>query len=308
MKKVTLVIPVYNCKEYLDECFKSVENQTIGINNIEVIVINDGSKDGSKDVIEKYCKKNNWIVINQENHGLSYSRNVGIDKSTTDFVVFLDSDDYLATDAVELLYNNIFDKNVDMVIGKTIAFNSNGFLKYYTDKILNKNRIVTYKKDKKIIEIVSACAKIYKKSFLINNKFIVGIKHEDIYFTFKLFLNNIKILLLNKNIYFRRYREGENKSIMQCLDYNTFKDIIYSYNRILNECDIDFYFVKTMIKKVNKYIAKNLGKDDFRKAQFEVKKLLTECKKIEGFQKNILGIYSFVWKQIAKTYVRWIRK
>ena len=307
-KKVTVIIPVYNCKEYLDECFKSVESQTIGKENIEVIIVNDGSTDGSKDIIEQYCKKNNWIVINQENHGLSYSRNVGIDNATTDFICFLDSDDYIAKNAIEVLYNNIINQNADIVVGKTIAFDSKGFYKYYTDKILEKNRMVTYNQERKIIEIVSACAKIYKKDILINNKFIVGIKHEDIYFTFKLFLNNTKVLLLNNDVYFRRYREGENKSIMQCLNYNTFKDIMFSYSKIVNECEIDFYFMKTMIKKINKYIAKNLSKNDFKEAQKECKEIVKECKKLNKLEVILLKIYRLIWMIISKIYICGVRR
>ena len=89
MKKVSVIIPVYNVEEYLDECLQSIENQSIGIENIEVIIINDGSQDNSMKIINRYYDKHNdWVIINRENKGQSVSRNEGMEKATSKYIMF----------------------------------------------------------------------------------------------------------------------------------------------------------------------------------------------------------------------------
>ena len=108
MKKVSVIIPVYNCSEYLDECFQSVENQTFSLSDMEIIVVNDGSTDNSLEIIQKYTQKHpDWVLVNQENSGLSKSRNNALDICTAEYITFLDSDDYIPRDAIENLYRCI---------------------------------------------------------------------------------------------------------------------------------------------------------------------------------------------------------
>ena len=89
MKKISVIIPVYNVEEYLEESLNSVVNQTIGINNLEVILINDGSKDNSLKICKKYTKKHkDWILIDKKNEGLSAARNDGINIASGEFITF----------------------------------------------------------------------------------------------------------------------------------------------------------------------------------------------------------------------------
>lgn len=311
MKKVTIIVPVYNCEKYLKDCFNSIENQTFGIENLEVIIINDGSTDNSGKIIQTYCNKHkDWIYIEQENKGLSFARNLGVEKSTTEYISFLDSDDYLAEGAMEILYNKITTEDVDLAIGKTRAFDSKKEYKYYTDKILSKNRKTSYSKDKKIIEIISAWGKVYKKSAIKNTKFIIGVKHEDIYFSLNLFLNNCSCYLINEVVLYRRYREEEeNKSIMQNLNYDTFhNDLLKNYRQVIQDCSIDFYFEKVLIEKLNKYIMKNLRKEDTEKAFLDCKELLRNINNMSYFQKKILTLYNRIWNILARSYINFIRR
>lgn len=102
--KVSVVIPVYNSEKYMEKCLESILNQTL--KEIEIIVINDGSKDNSLKKIEKYEKDNRIKIISRENKGLTKTRNEGINISTGEYIYHLDSDDYLEkNDTLEILYS-----------------------------------------------------------------------------------------------------------------------------------------------------------------------------------------------------------
>jgi glycosyltransferase involved in cell wall biosynthesis len=136
--KVSVIVPVYNVYEYIEKCLDSLVNQTY--KNIEIILINDGSTDNSLDIIKKYQKKHeNIIVINQENHGQGYARNKGIEKSNGEFIMFVDSDDYVDTDIVKKLVGSIKDNdavvcNIYKVINENLLEFHN-YLEYGSDKI-----------------------------------------------------------------------------------------------------------------------------------------------------------------------------
>ena len=161
IKKISIIIPVYNTENYLSECLNSVINQTL--KNIEIICINDGSTDNSSKILEKYNKFDERIVIiNQKNQGSGISRNKGIDLSKGKFISFLDSDDmYYNNIALESLYNKAkinkaiicgggmekrIEKNNKSLINQTL-FEQEGFIKYinyqydydYQRYIYNKN-------------------------------------------------------------------------------------------------------------------------------------------------------------------------
>lgn len=117
MVKVSVVIPVYNVENYLEECLDSIINQTL--KDIEIICINDGSTDASIDILEKYAKADSRIqIFNQNNSGLSAARNRGIELSKGEFVYFIDSDDYLDLNALKELYDLSVKYGTDFIIFK----------------------------------------------------------------------------------------------------------------------------------------------------------------------------------------------
>ena len=102
MINVSIVIPVYNVEKYLKQCLESVVNQTL--DKIEVICINDGSTDNSLNILKEYEKKyNNIIIIDQENKGPGFARNIGMKRASGKYIYFLDSDDYIELNAMEIL-------------------------------------------------------------------------------------------------------------------------------------------------------------------------------------------------------------
>ena len=305
MKKVSVIVPVYNCAEYLEECFESIEKQTFSNNDIEVIIVNDGSTDNSSDVIEKYIDKHpDWLLINQENAGLSESRNNAMKISSGEFVTFLDSDDYLSVDAIESLFNAA-KGGCDIVIGGMKNFNSTGVWQNYTEKFLRNQDNINYKDYIKLLEFVHAPGKLYRRSSLNDLKFIKQVKHEDNYFTLSLYLKDKKINMINNTVYFHRVREGNNKSIMQSLNIQSFKDLLTNYDKIQNENKLNFKLCKYFIIKVEKYRVKYLNKVEYKESgkisrNFKIKLLRNNG--LNAFDKIRLKILNINVKIVLSIY------
>ena len=109
----SIIVPVYNVEEYLEECLESIQKQTY--TDIEVILVNDGSTDGSKEICESYCQMDSrFKLINQENKGQSAARNNGVSVSTGEYITFVDSDDVISSKYVEIL-NRYMTEEIDLV-------------------------------------------------------------------------------------------------------------------------------------------------------------------------------------------------
>ena len=116
MPKVTVVVPVFNVEKYLHQCIESLLNQTY--RNLEIILVDDGSTDNSGAICDKYRQKDQRIkVIHKCNQGLGFARNSGMKETTSDYITFMDSDDYADEDMIEELMRPIIDENADTVIG-----------------------------------------------------------------------------------------------------------------------------------------------------------------------------------------------
>ena len=114
-EKISIVVPIYNVEKYLERCIKSIINQTY--KNLEIILVDDGSKDNCYNICEIYKKQDNRIVvIHKENGGLSDARNVGLLNSTSELICFIDSDDYVQKDYIEMLYNNLIEFKADISV------------------------------------------------------------------------------------------------------------------------------------------------------------------------------------------------
>ena len=119
--KVSVIVPVYNVEKYLKDCLNSVINQTL--EDIEIICVNDGSTDNSLAILEDYAKKDSRIkIINQKNKGLSGARNTGMKHVQGEYILFLDSDDWLKEDALSELYWSHLDDNLDMLFFQTVDY------------------------------------------------------------------------------------------------------------------------------------------------------------------------------------------
>ena len=186
MSKVTVIIPVYNSEKYISKCLDSILNQSY--DDYEILIVNDGSKDNSKRIVDEYKGKypEKIIFYNQENKGVSITRNESIKKANGKYVMFVDNDDYLDSDYIEKYVNAIEEADYDIAIG--------GYR-----RITEKNKILQQVKLKdeewsKLI-VMAPWAKIYNKQFLIDNNitFLKNNLGEDVYF-------NLKAMFLCKNI------------------------------------------------------------------------------------------------------------
>jgi glycosyltransferase involved in cell wall biosynthesis len=111
--EISIIVPVYNVEKYLEKCLKSILHQIFS--DFELILIDDGSTDSSGRICDEYLKRDSRIkVFHKENGGLSSARNYGIEKSTGKYIGFVDSDDYIAKDMYEVLYNNLQRENADV--------------------------------------------------------------------------------------------------------------------------------------------------------------------------------------------------
>lgn len=231
---VSIIVPVYNVEEYLADCLNSLIMQTL--ENIEIICIDDKSSDNSYKILEYFSKKDNRIKVfqNKKNIGLGASRNVGLSKSSGKYVCFLDSDDWLDRDTLKNCFDNAEEYNLDILMFKLINYDEDRkkFFKtsYYSmdhmDKYIDKILTVNDLFNSEIFRLPnSACNKLYKKSFLIENNitFPEGLIHEDNPFYFETILNSNKFIILDKYYYNRRIRSNSitqksDKSLMNVME------------------------------------------------------------------------------------------
>ncbi len=181
MPKVSVIVPVYNVEMYIAKCLDSLLNQTL--EDIEIILVNDGSRDGSIKIINEYMKKNNKIILlEKENGGLSSARNYGIPYATGEYIAFLDSDDYIEKKMYETMYKKAKSKDYDMV-------ECNFYWEYPNNK-LKKDIGEKYKNKKEALEKARVVAwnKLYKRELIQNSRvrFPEGLRYEDVEFFYNI--------------------------------------------------------------------------------------------------------------------------
>ena len=206
--KISVVIPVYNVEEYIAECLDSITNQTIGIENIEVIIVNDKTPDNSMAIVEEYASKYSSfkIVNNEVNKGLGESRNVGLGHVTSDYVCFVDSDDFISSNTFEDSLSKINESGADLLIYNIKTYTGNSCIEDESvhNQNFNENILVENINDyPELFFSTSACNKIYHKSLFLLINFSKGL-YEDNVVTCNVLLNAKKIYLNKDSSYFYR--------------------------------------------------------------------------------------------------------
>ena len=176
MPKFSIIVPVYNVEKYIGKCLDSIMNQTF--KDYEVIVVNDGTKDKSMDIVKKYDVK----VINQENSGLSAARNTGVSKATGEYLLFIDSDDYIEKDLLKEL-NKSISNHPDLIRFQIeeVYENNDKVIKYAEESFTNKTGVEAFSIISKYHFVENAWAYCFNRKFYMNNKFkfMEGTIHED---------------------------------------------------------------------------------------------------------------------------------
>lgn len=189
--KISIIVPVYNLASYLPNCLDSLLGQTY--KNVEVLVVNDGSTDGSWEIIQDYAKRDGRVVaINQPNGGAAKARNHALDMMTGEFLTFVDGDDMLSADTLELLLKKFDDPELDWVEFPVVRIDAGGKelnkAKAYSDfcpsndETVQRDDFVAYYVRHKLSEL--ACACLYRSASVKNLRFPEGFYYEDsFYFT-----------------------------------------------------------------------------------------------------------------------------
>ncbi len=248
--KVSVIVPVYNVRNYLPKCLDSIIGQTL--KEIEIICVNDGSTDGSDKVLEEYAKKDSRIrIVNRENGGLSAARNTGMPYATGKYIGFVDSDDYIDHAMYELMYYNAEHFNSQMVICANhklddttgIVFDDDPYYTLgYFPKELN-NRAFNHYDTKSFFQdfCVMAWNKLYLRSFLEEKhaRFPDGYIFEDGPFFTDIYFDMERVTIVRDFLYY--YRVNRANSIVVKGDKN-FVDIFYVVSKMLANMRKTSYF------------------------------------------------------------------
>lgn len=259
-KRISVIIPCYNVSKYIDRCFKSIIDQTIGVDMLEVIMIDDASTDDTWDKLTEYEKNfpENVMIIHLDNNSRQgTARNIGLKYSSCDYVLFVDADDWIEPVMIERLYGEITDENVDFSM--CYYGMDRGESKFSIDSVEPKHYLID-NDDKRRIFITcmsigtSPCAKLYRKSFLTDNDiwFAEGISYEDHVFIALTYLYATKFSVIAECLY--HYYVNTQSTVNQ-INSRRHYDIVESDKISWNECsnrgfvdkfrnELEYYFLQ----------------------------------------------------------------
>lgn len=266
MPKFSIIVPVYNVGKYIKKCLDSIEKQTF--KDYEVIIVNDGSKDNSMDIVKDY----NFKIINQKNKGLSAARNRGVKEANGEYIIFVDSDDYIDRDLLKNV-NNSLDNNPDVVRFQIREVFEDGskIIDYKEKEFKGKSGVEAFELISGYHFVENAWSYAIKKEYYLNNKFkfMEGTIHEDFGLTPLII---IKANTVNSISYVGYNYLQRNNSIMSNKDYEkTLKKVDDFYNHYkyliseIDKTDLDSKCFKSFIS--NSLILKicELKNKDYKK-------------------------------------------
>lgn len=276
-RKVSVIIPVYKVEKYLKRCLESVVNQTY--KNIEIILVNDGSPDKCGKICDAYARIDSRIkVIHKENGGLSSARNAALDIVSGEYIMFVDSDDWISEDSLEQLYEYI-DADYDIINFKFsfVKENSKELVEMHNDiKDGYECDLLTYI-DKLFLGELNffICNKLYKKDLFNEVRFPDGRNYEDLATMYKLYFNAKSIVITDYTLY--NYWLGNlnsitsNSTIKNMTDYLLSAKEIYEVNKNylqINKRDIssvDTWYKMMIIQLLINYTKSTYKDDDLKR-------------------------------------------
>lgn len=214
---VSIIVPIYNTREYLEKCLNSIVQQTY--KHYEVIMIDDGSTDGSEEIYTKYLEDSRFSVIKNSNQGLSFSRQLGFNLSKGEYFITIDSDDFISPNFLELMVNRIIKDQSDICVCSKIIYKNE---KHYFDlerieknevfQVTNINLINNYEELVRRFHMSDSWNKIYRKSFILKTGVVFDLDRKyngtDLLFNHLIILYNPRISTLNQELYFYRIRSN----------------------------------------------------------------------------------------------------
>ncbi len=301
-KLISIIVPIYNSEKYLKRSISSILCQTY--KNIEVLLINDGSTDNSIKICQEFSRIDNRIkIIDKKNSGVSNTRNKGIELSTGELIMFVDSDDFIEKDYIEKMYYKLENLNLDTIVsGMQFCDNK--------EKIIRKELYTTNTKELKFdnlykdiintLYFCSACKTLFKKSVIIENdikfneKFNYG---EDLLFSFTLLKNSKKIgYLSNCGYYYRQNSDSStHENNLESIE-KYFDDNIILFNMLKQYIkDDETLIANRLFTKLNITLTKIIQNKNIRYKEFVVmaKKYLEKYKENEDINKVNLKIINY---------------
>ena len=291
MKKISVIVPVYNVEDYLDKCVESIVNQTY--TNLEIILVDDGSTDSSGNKCDEWASKDERIiVIHKENGGLSDARNTGIELATGEFLSFVDSDDYVSENFLESMYLAMNKYNCELAICNVTTVDEDGKLNEQFYQPFNRLTLAKSHNKYESLSFHSASNKLYKKRLFDTIRYPNGKLYEDL-FVYHYILDEVdKTAYTGINSYFYCIRSG---SIMTSPYTIRSTDIIYGYYdraKFLDDrkeyrlADEDYLWVYSRVAIAFSHLDKSVSEN---KAKLkEVKRLYNSV----AFRMIVRGAYS----------------
>lgn len=228
---ISVIVPVFRTEKYIERCLKSILNQTY--DNIEIIVVDDGTDDNAGIIADKYAETEPRIrVVHKKNGGLSSARNRGIEEASGKYISYVDSDDFIAKDFIEVLYSNLISNDCDIakVEYEEVTFDepqdreASGETKVYEGSQVEKAFLD--------LNIDSCCDILYKKELIGKTRFPEGRTSEDIPYNFEIFRKAIKFVNIPvvKYFYYHNPESISNGPLdKNMLNYVAFRKMIYEY-------------------------------------------------------------------------------
>lgn len=277
MTKISVIVPVYNVEKYLNRCIDSILNQTF--KDFELILIDDGSKDKSYEIMKCYTKDKRLKIFKQKNMGPAKTRNRGIKEASGEFIMFIDSDDFIDNNYIEKYYNASKNSSYDLVIG--------GYKKINGDKIEFIRRLKDGDFSKYLV--MGPVCKLYKRTFLIENNisFLDTTASEDVYFNALVYSKNPNIKIIDDTGYYYVYNSNSISNTLH-KGFNQKVDIIGLVDKInykdINNVKLNQYFI---IRYLIWYLLYSGKKATSKEFMFEYNKLFNWLKSnIPDYRKN----------------------
>ena len=237
MAEVSIIVPVYQVEKYIRQCVDSILAQTF--TDFELILVDDGSKDKSGQICDEYARMDTRVkVIHKENGGAADTRNRGMDQTVGNYVMFVDSDDYIAPTMIEYLYQNILNENADIAACNYLYFFENDRKKDFAtnvkSEVLTGKEIFYYRKNERNYGFWTVVwNKLMKRETVGKVRFRSGKYYEDEFWANEIYQMDIKIVTIPDCLYY--YRQHENstmrqKKIARSLDLiEAYQERIYIY-------------------------------------------------------------------------------
>ena len=251
---ISVIVPIYNVSPYLRLCLESIEKQTY--QHFEVLLINDGSRDNSKDICLEFAERDNrFKYIEQQNAGLSAARNTGILNSKGEFLTFIDGDDFIESNYLEELYYTSLKNDSEIVVGSYKKFNeedNNYYIHvfdYWEEHYLHRELINNIAQlERRGIEFETSWGTLFHRRLFKNVLFPVGKNIEDTRTNYKLYMESCKTSYIHKDLYIYRIRKG---SLINSITESLLTDVLEALLEriaVLSLSGIDITEEKEMLK------------------------------------------------------------